>query len=120
MSDLTLTDLTIRRGVILARLSGSPHPPSVALVLEGTALAVAKVSADGADWHLSAPLPMDMLSDGARALALVDQDADQVLASVSVSLGEAYANDLRAEVEILRAELELLKKAVRRQSRSLD
>lgn len=118
MSDLILADLTIRRGAILARLSGSSQPPRVAVVLEGTALAVAEVTADGPDWHMSAPLPMDVLSDGARALALVDQDRDEVLATLPVSLGEAYADDLRAEVEMLRAELDLLKKAVRRQNRS--
>ncbi len=65
-------------------------------------------------WHVRVPIPADRIADGVQTFVIRDRRAEQVLASFSIVSGDALAEDIRAEIGLLRAELDLLKKAFRR------
>lgn len=69
---------------------------------------------DGGRWHASVALPAEILSDGVVTLLIHDRRTQETLGRVLIMAGEPLAEDLRAEIELLRAELDLLKKAFRR------
>lgn len=71
-------------------------------------------SGSGTSWRVSVAVPPEQLSDGVHTFSLVEAESGLALNSFVVSLGEALDADLRAEVDQLRAELDLLKRAFRR------
>lgn len=65
-------------------------------------------------WRISVPIPVDRISDGVQTFVIRDRSEDAVLGSFSIVAGDALAEDIRAEMSLLRAELDMLKKAFRR------
>ncbi len=65
-------------------------------------------------WVLRVPIPADRIADGVQTFVIRDRKADTVLGSFSIVAGDALAEDIRAEMSLLRAELDMLKKAFRR------
>lgn len=65
-------------------------------------------------WRLSLPIPAEVLSDGVQTFLLIDAPSGQVLAHFTIITGVPLEHDLRAEIDLLRAELDLLKRAFRR------
>lgn len=65
-------------------------------------------------WVVRVPIPLETLSDGIQTFLIRDKREGEVLESFSVLAGEALGDDLRAEVNLLRAELDMLKRAFRR------
>ena len=65
-------------------------------------------------WVLRIPIPATMLGDGLNTFLIRDGATGETLASCAILAGEALADDLRAEVDLLREELDLLKRAFRR------
>lgn len=65
-------------------------------------------------WRLSVPIPADRIADGVQTFVIRDRSDDTVLGSFSIVAGDALAEDIRAEMTLLRAELDMLKKAFRR------
>ena len=63
-------------------------------------------------WLVRVPIPTATLSDGLQTY-LVQQDGE-TLGSFSVAAGAVLGEDLRAEISLLRAELDMLKAAFRR------
>ena len=63
---------------------------------------------------LRVPIPAELLSDGVQTFLIRDTDSGETLESFSILAGEALADDIRAEVELLREELDMLKRAFRR------
>lgn len=113
-----LTPVAVRNGRWTGVLSGAAPEltaPVIDLKLRGAIVGQAEVTETrpGA-WAVSVALPGDALSDGVQTFMLVDRDTDMALASFAVSLGEALDQDLRAEMDLLREELDLLKRAFRR------
>lgn len=70
-------------------------------------------SAEGV-WLLQAAIPANRLADGIQTFLLRDSQSGETLAHFSILAGAAVEADLRAEVDLLRAELDMLKKAFRR------
>lgn len=68
-------------------------------------------------WRVEVPLPAEMLEDGVQALVVADGADGQTLQVLTIMAGVPPAEDLLAEVASLRAELEVLKAAVRRLAR---
>ncbi|RVV98046.1 hypothetical protein EKE94_11320 [Mesobaculum littorinae] len=68
-------------------------------------------------WALRAPIPAEALSDGVQTFMIVDRQTGERVADFAVAAGEALAGDLRAELDLLRSELDLLKRAFRRHCR---
>ncbi|MES0863444.1 hypothetical protein ABLN87_13910 [Ruegeria sp. SCPT10] len=71
-------------------------------------------------WALAVPVPTAALSEGVHCFVIVDVATTQKLGNFTVIAGEPAADDLRAEVELLRAELEMLKRAFRQICRGDD
>ena len=58
--------------------------------------------------------PGRLLSDGVQTFLISDPDTGEKLASFAVLAGDALGDDIRAEMDLLRAELDMLKRAFRR------
>jgi hypothetical protein len=78
--------------------------------LDGVALA----PLSGGQWSVRVPVPPDTISDGVQTFVVTDADTGATLASFTLVAGEPLAEDLRAEIALLRAELDMLKQAFRR------
>ena len=65
-------------------------------------------------WHVRVPIPVDRIADGVQTFVIKDLREDMLLGSFSIVAGDALAEDIRAELSLLRAELDRLKKAFRR------
>lgn len=119
MSDLTLTATRLFEGVWEAMLT-SAHPrsdmPNIGVShLDRRVEGIEVLRPGGADhWALRVPVPSAALSDGVQTFVVRDLDDDAVLGSFTIIAGEALADDIRAEVNLLREELDMLKAAFRR------
>lgn len=71
-------------------------------------------------WLMSVAIPAELLSDGVQTFVIRETGLDQTLGSFTIIAGEALEDDLRAEIGLLRAELDLLKSAFRREMRRRD
>ena len=65
-------------------------------------------------WLVRVRLPAERLSDGVQTFVIEDTATGDALAHETVVAGDPLNDDLRAEVAILRAELDMLKRAFRR------
>jgi hypothetical protein len=65
-------------------------------------------------WSLRLVLPADLLTDGVQTVVIRDRASGARLDSFAIVCGSPLDDDLRAEIDLLRAELELLKRAFRR------
>lgn len=70
-------------------------------------------SPDGG-WRVRFRLPLERLSDGAQTFVLEDAQSGEAVASETIVAGEEALAEMRGEVALLRAELDLLKRAFRR------
>jgi hypothetical protein len=66
------------------------------------------------EWELHVKVPSYAVADGVQNFLILDGATDSKLGDFTLIAGEAAADDLRAEVELLRAELDMLKRAFRR------
>ncbi|MCX7644240.1 MAG: hypothetical protein N2Z62_02960 [Rhodobacteraceae bacterium] len=109
--------LAFRGGLWQGRLVGLPagQSPQVAVGAGAAKLSGVEVRPDGAGaWILSVPIPSEALGDGIAVLLVTDAASGERLGEIVLAVGEPAEDDLRAELGLLRAELELLKRAVRR------
>ena len=65
-------------------------------------------------WQLRIAIPPESLSDGVQVFLINDKSTGEKLGAFTIATGEALDEDLRSEVELLRAELDMLKRAFRR------
>ena len=80
-------------------------------VLEGLEIAHTE---EAGRFNVSLRLPAHMMTEGWHTILFVNLETGETMTSFSVLVGDALAEDMRAEVELLRAELDMLKKAFRR------
>lgn len=117
----TLTALRLIEGVWEGELTGLPDPDATPVIeiRHGTeALADADLRRlDGDRWLVRAELPTERISDGSQAFTLARAGHAETLAAFSVIAGDALRDDIHAEVALLREELNMLKRAIRRQAR---
>jgi len=64
--------------------------------------------------HVAIPVPAALIADGVQTFVIADADTGAKLDSFCVIAGDALDTDIRAEVDLLRAELDMLKRAFRR------
>lgn len=119
MSNLRLTKSQILEGTwegVLTDGQVGAEPPALLVMHLGQAIDGVSIasSKDGLGWHLRVPIPIKSISDGVQTFVVVDQRTGEVLGSFAILAGEALAEDIRAEVDMLRAELDMLKRAFRR------
>ncbi|WP_397542592.1 hypothetical protein [Roseovarius salis] len=119
MSDLTLTKTRLFEGVwegILTREGGGTEPPDVVVThlqepLEGVEVIPRP---DEGLWVLRVPIPPRVIADGVQTFVMQDRADGETIGSFSLMSGDALSYDIRAEVTLLREELDLLKRAFRR------
>jgi hypothetical protein len=114
MAEATLTRIALADGMWegwLARASG--EPPRLRLRHRDDLVGEARAERGAGGWLVRFRLPADRLSDGVQTFVIEDEDTGEALHRETVIAGDEAAGDLRAEVDFLRAELDLLKRAFR-------
>lgn len=120
MSDFVVTKrrmIEARWEAVVSRADGAAieEPPKLAAVLDGKQLLglTFQRGEEGA-WEMGVPIPAEAIADGIRTIVILDVETDDCLASISLLSGDALDEDLRVEVDLLRQELDMLKRAFRR------
>lgn len=113
---LTLTKTRLVAGVWEGVLTGveGDAAPALSYHLKDEALEGLTVAQEGTQWLVRAPVPADRLSDGVQTFVISEAASGDVLGTFALLSGEALAEDIRAEMDLLRDELDLLKRAFRR------
>ncbi|WP_457649364.1 hypothetical protein [Profundibacter sp.] len=116
MSEPTLTATRLFEGVWEGVLTGYSEMPEIVATHLDTPLEDVSVTQDGetARWLVQVPVPASALSDGLQTIVISDKRTGATLNSFTILAGSDLDNDIRSEVALLRAELDMLKKAFRR------
>ncbi|KGB82479.1 MAG: hypothetical protein CL814_07815 [Confluentimicrobium sp.] len=120
MSGMELAKTRIRAGVWEGVLTVSgPHRslPQIEVLHLETPLEGVLVTADDSapdSYQVKVPIPSALLSDGVQTFLIRTAGDGQTLGSFTIVTGEPLEDDIRAEMDLLRAELDMLKKAFRR------
>lgn len=119
MSDIQLTKLQLIEGVWSGILKGPSlggGVPDLRVTHNNLVVEDVKVQADPENdgWRVTIPVPLAAISDGVQTVLISDPVTNLVLGNFTLLAGEVFDDDLRTEVGLLRAELDLLKRAFRR------
>ena len=116
MSTLTLTPKMLRNGVWegIIHQKGSGVPQVAVTHLDRPISDISLNEAGNNQWTLLVPIPPEAIADGVQLFLITDQSDDSTLGQFTLIAGEALGDDMRAELELLRAELDMLKRAFRR------
>ncbi|WP_299139319.1 hypothetical protein [uncultured Tateyamaria sp.] len=117
MTTLTLTPTKMRHGIwqglIAQSGSGVPQIKVTHLDKDVPDVQVSEGGEDG-NWLVQVPIPAEAIADGVQVFVVTDSTDGEKLGEFTLIAGEALGDDIRAEVELLRAELDMLKRAFRR------
>lgn len=106
---------TIRNGTWEGVFNTDDAPaPSIRVVLDGQSLTQVAVTPDQGSYSVRVGIPADVLSDGVQTFLVQDAARGLTIAHFTIITGVSFDTDLRAEVDLLRAELDMLKSAFRR------
>lgn len=99
---------------VLSGVDGAP--PAIGATHLGEPIEGVTVERDLTDahWVVHVPVPAHLLSDGVQTFLITDTATGETLNSFSLLSGDALAGDIRAEITLLREELDMLKSAFRR------
>lgn len=118
MTSLALTKTKMRQGIWEGLLTGVPKGglPKLDVVHAGRQVPDVTVSIldDFSGFAVRIPIPADAIADGMQTILVCDADSDEQLATITLMAGEVFGDDMRAEIDVLRAELDMLKRAFRR------
>ncbi len=119
MTDVTVTKTRFRNGVWEGIVEGSAETgeaPAIRVTYLDQPLDAVEITPNGDDgaWLLKIPVPQKAIADGVHTFLIRDAGTDQKLADFTMIAGEAATDDMRAEIALLRAELDMLKRAFRR------
>lgn len=117
MLEKKLTKTRIRGGVWEGVFSGSETKPDLEVLLLEQPLPgvqVEPVAGRDGEWGVRVPIPAEALSEGVQTFLMREKGTTETLAHFTVITGVAMEDDMRAEVDLLRQELDMLKRAFRR------
>ena len=117
MTETNLTQTRIRSGVWEGVLTGPSETPALEVLLLEAALPGLSVTAlpdRTGSWAVRLPIPADVLNEGVQTFLIRDKLHGVTLAHFTIITGVAMEDDMRAEMDLLRAELDMLKRAFRR------
>jgi hypothetical protein len=117
MGEHVLTKTRIRAGVWEGVLTGVAGEPKLEVELQGQpvpGIAVAAAEGKPGAWAVTVPIPAEALSEGVQTFLIREVGATETLAHFTIITGVAMEDDVRAEIDLLRAELDMLKRAFRR------
>jgi len=93
----------------------SPVPPALEVRTDlGDMFAPEVMGGEGDVWRVRLAIPTGMIGEGMQTFLLVDTATSDVVDRLPILVGGMVEEDLRAELDLMRAELDLLKKAFRR------
>ncbi len=116
---LTLTKTRFFEGTWEGVLAGGPGggwQPKLAVTHLDRPVAgldVTEVRSAG-HWVVRFPVPADVIADGVTTFLIRNTETGELLDSFAILAGDALAEDIRAEMDLLREELDMLKRAFRR------
>jgi hypothetical protein len=117
MGELQLTRTRIVEGVWEGVLTGAERAPAISVSHLGQPVDGAKVREDPShpgQFLVRVAVPLALLSEGVQTFVVSQADTGERLASFTVVMGQPLDEDIRAEMALLRAELDMLKRAFRR------
>lgn len=116
--------LGLKSGIWQGVLRRDTPPGRLLLVHMGARVGDARATAqDDGSWRIAAAIPPQKLSDGVQTFLLLEDQGEGAeppqagashLSSLSIVAGELVEEDMRAEMNLLRSELDVLKKELRR------
>ncbi|WP_158965190.1 hypothetical protein [Chachezhania sediminis] len=118
MSNLSLTPIRLRTGIWEAIIKGESDqsPPMIRVTLHDRPVETVDLTEDPEEggWLLQVKVPAEAIADGVHTFLVRDASDDTKLGSFTLIAGDAAGEDLRAEVDLLRAEMDMIKRAFRR------
>ena len=113
---MELTKTRLLAGVWEGVLTGAPEgTPVLAVTHLGQPVpGVTLTARPEGGWDVSIPVPVGAIADGVQTILIADPVTGEALDSFALIAGEALDGDFRAELDLLRAELDMLKRAFRR------
>jgi len=89
--------------------------PNLRVLHEGQAVSTVHIEAmGGGEWAMRFPIPSTAIADGVQTITISDPETDEILETVTLITGDMLDEDIRSEIALLRAELDMMKKAFRR------
>ncbi|WP_428927060.1 hypothetical protein [Marinibacterium sp. SX1] len=115
---MELSEINLRNGTWEGRLTGAPQngaEPELRVTWQDRPVDGMQLTADEepGQWIVRVPIPTEAIADGVQTFVITD-GAGTRMAVFSLIAGAPAADDIRVEIELLRAELDLLKGAFRR------
>lgn len=117
MSEAKLVKTRLRAGVwegVLSGVNGQPLLEVMHLEKPVQGVSVTEIPERSGEWAVRVPVPVELLSDGVQTFLIHDAVGGDKLGHFTIITGVAMEDDIRAEVDLLRAELDMLKRAFRR------
>ncbi len=109
----TLHRLSLTGGLYRGFLTGTGEPPALEMMLGDLCLGHLTPAPVAGGWQVEGDMGTAPLTQGTQGVAIRTTDGD-LLDIVTVVTGLGAPEDMRAELEALRAEVTILKAAVRR------
>lgn len=119
MSTLSIHQKALQAGVwtaIVATGSSAAPMPKIRISHHGrevSEVAVLETSVPG-EWQIVFTMSAAYITEGIQTFVIEDADTGDTLESFTMIAGADLSDDIRAEVDLLRAELDMLKRAFRR------
>ena len=112
-----------RSRAVIFSITRSPTPltdtPTLEVMHLDTLLDAPQITpVEPGTWHVAVAIPAQVLADGVQTFVIRDRETGAMLASFAIVTGQPLEDDLRAEISLLRAELDMLKGAFRRHCRN--
>ncbi len=117
MPELQLTKTRIQAGVWEGVLTGVDQRPEIEVSHMAHPIGGVSLREDPevpGQFIVRVPIPSELLSEGVQTFVISDKNTDARLDSFMIVTGQPIEEDFRAEMELLRAELDMLKRAFRR------
>lgn len=115
MSGLVLTRMRLAEGVWEGLLSGRVDaPPPLRIRHHDQLVGEAETEAADDGWFVRFRLPVERISDGVQTFVIENALTGDALAHETIVAGDPSGYELEDEVMLLRAELDMLKRAFRR------
>jgi len=117
MSDAKLVKTRLRAGVwegVLSGVSGQPLLEVMHLEAPVAGTSVVEIAGRPGSFAVRVPVPVEALSEGVQTFLIRDAVSGNKLGHFTIITGVAMEDDIRAEMDLLRAELDMLKRAFRR------
>lgn len=119
MSDVTLTKTRLFEGVwegVLTYDGSGNFQPEIEVTHLQTPMSGVEVLEKPEEnlWVVRVPIPSELIADGVQTFLIQNRKTGETLNSFALMSGDVLSYDIRAEVTLLREELDMLKRAFRR------